>query len=70
MLTLVGLGLGSALAAGAVRWLRSLAWNVDAADPSAWVAAAVVLLVVSLLAAATPALRATRVSPGEALKSD
>ena len=70
MLTLVGLGLGLALAAGAVRWLRSLAWDVDAADPRSWAAAAVVLLIVSLLAAAMPALRAMRVSPSEALQSD
>lgn len=69
-LTVAGLAIGCGLATVAIRWLRSLAWNVDAADLRSWAAAAGVLLVVSIVAATLPALRATRVSPGEALRAE
>ena len=64
----VGLGLAGALALG--RLLTSLLYEVSPADPRVLAAAAVTLSAVSLLACLVPAIRATRVDPIDALRSE
>jgi putative ABC transport system permease protein len=53
-----------------VRFIRSMLFEVSAYDPQVFLAVAAVLSVVVLLASALPALRATRVDPLIALKSE
>ena len=64
----VGLGLGGALALG--RLLTSLLYQVSPADPRVLAAAALTLSGVSALACLVPAIRATRVNPIDALRSE
>jgi putative ABC transport system permease protein len=64
----VVLGLGGALALG--RLLTSLLYDVSPADPRVLGAAALTLSVVSALASLVPAIRATRVDPIDALRSE
>lgn len=62
----VGLGGAAAL----TRVTESLLFEVSAFDPVAFVAAAIAMLAVGLLAALIPAWRATRVDPTTALRSE
>jgi putative ABC transport system permease protein len=64
----VGLGLGGALALG--RLLTSLLYEVSPADPRVLVVAVLTLSAVSALATLVPAIRATRVDPIDALRSE
>ena len=50
--------------------LAGALFGVSAADPWAWTAAAAILLAATVGANALPALRASRVSPQEALRTD
>ncbi len=71
-LTMVGLGLVAGLA-GAVALTRvtsSLLFEVSALDPWAFVAGALGMAAVALIAALVPARRATRVDPTTALRSE
>ncbi len=67
---LIGLlaGLGGALASARV--LGSLLYGVPATDPTSFTAAGLLLLTVGLVAAWTPARRATRVDPTLALRAE
>jgi putative ABC transport system permease protein len=67
LLALAGVVIGGALAAWATRVLQSMLFEVGARDPVAYVAAAVVLLAVSVAAAWLPARKASRVDPIKAL---
>jgi putative ABC transport system permease protein len=69
-LTLAGLGIAIGLAASFVltRLLRSLLFEVSAADPVTYVAVAVLLLTIAVLACALPAWRAAQVDPMVALR--
>jgi ABC-type antimicrobial peptide transport system permease subunit len=58
------------LALGLTRALSALLYGVTASDPRAYIAAMVVLVVATTLAAAVPALRASRVDPLAALRSE
>jgi predicted permease len=69
-LTLAGTGLGAVAALGLTRLMRSQLYGVDAGDPTTLAAAAALLVGVSALAAAIPAVRATRVDPVDALRND
>ncbi len=69
-LVAVGLVLGAGLAAGAAFLLRGLLYGVTPLDPTAWSAAAAVMLVAALVANAVPARRAMRVEPLKALRTD
>ncbi len=62
------IGLAVAMAAG--RLLRALLFEVQPTDPVALVGASVVLVTVSLGAALIPAMRATRIDPVTALRSE
>jgi putative ABC transport system permease protein len=69
---LVGLGLALGLlgAWSTTRVLRSLLFEVQPTDPVVFVALALVTMAVAFVASAIPALRATRVDPLVALKSE
>ncbi len=67
-LTGFGVLIGSAAAALASRSIRSLLFGISPLDPVAFVAPAVLLLVVGVLAAAIPAVRAAAVAPAQALR--
>ena len=68
--TLVGIGIVLGIAAffALARLLGSLLYGVTAGDPLAMVSATVVLLVVGVLAAAIPGLRASRTDPAIVLR--
>ena len=58
------------MALGAGRLLQGLLHGVDAVEPVVLIAAPIVLFTASLLASFLPALRATRVDPTVALRSE
>jgi putative ABC transport system permease protein len=66
----VGLIAGCLLAVGVTRAMGGVLYGVSAADPPSWLAAAALLLGVSMLANFIPAHRASRVSPTEALRTE
>jgi putative ABC transport system permease protein len=68
--TIGGLAAGALLAWISSRFISTMLVNVSAADPIAFVGAAVFLLFVALLAAYFPARRATRVDPIVALRCE
>ena len=70
MLALGGIGLGSLGAIASTRWMRSMLFHVDPLDPLTFAAVAVALAAVAIGATWAPALRAARVSPVTAMRSD
>lgn len=70
LLAAAGAALGLTFAAAAGRLLGGLLYGVGALDPAVFAGVAAVLLVTATAAAAVPALRATRVDPVEALRSE
>jgi predicted permease len=69
-ITAVGIGIGVLMALGAGRVLQGLLYGVDAVEPVVLVTAPLILLASSLLASYIPALRATKVDPTVALRSE
>jgi putative ABC transport system permease protein len=69
-LTGVGVVVGVAGALALTRTIKSLLFEVSATDPVVFTAIPVLLVLVSLLACYTPARRATRVDPLEALREE
>jgi putative ABC transport system permease protein len=69
-LAALGLGLGLVGAVSLGRFLGSLLYGVDAADPLILAAVAVVLALVAMAACLLPALRAVSVDPMSALRAD
>jgi putative ABC transport system permease protein len=69
-MTLTGLGLGLVGTLGLTRLLTSLLYGVSPSDPRVLGGAVLVLAVVSTIACLVPAIRATRVNPIEALRSE
>ena len=71
-LRLTGFGIAAGLVVSLLltRVIASLLYGMPSFDLPAFVAAPVVLLVVAVLAASRPALRATRISAVEALRSE
>ena len=70
IMTGAGLALGLAFALGAARFIEPLLFRVSATDPLVYGTVVVVLLCVAGTAALVPGVRATRVDPAEALKSE
>jgi putative ABC transport system permease protein len=69
-MALVGIGLGLVGAIALGRLLTSLLYGISPADPRVLATGAFVLGAVSLLASLVPAIRATRVDPINALRSE
>ncbi len=69
-LTLIGSGIGLALALGASRLMANLLVGVSARDPMVFLTVPPILAAVSLLACYVPARRASRVDPLLALRQD
>jgi putative ABC transport system permease protein len=69
-LTTIGIVIGLLLAIGAGRFLRHMLYQVNSVEPLVLIAAPAILLTASLLAALIPALRATRVNPTAALRTE
>jgi predicted permease len=68
--TAIGVGIGALLALGAGQILRGFLYDVNAVEPLVLLTAPLVLLAASLAASFVPALRATRVDPIVALRSE
>jgi ABC-type antimicrobial peptide transport system permease subunit len=69
LLSATGIAAGLAGAAAMTRVLAGLLFGVGATDPATFAAAAAALLGAALLAAAVPAIRASRISGAAALRS-
>jgi hypothetical protein len=65
-----GLALGGALSAPALKLTQRLVFGVDPHDPRTLAGSAGVLLVVGVVAALLPALRASRIDPIEAIRAE
>jgi putative ABC transport system permease protein len=68
-LALAGVVVGVAAAFMLTRLMQSLLYEVQPADPVTFVTVPAMLMVVSLIASYVPALRATKVSPLIALRT-
>ena len=70
ILAAVGIGLGMIAAAAATRVMTALLFGVSALDPLTYVAVAVALGGTALIASYLPAVRATRIDPAVALRTE
>jgi len=69
-LVAIGGGIGIVLTLAATRALQALLFNVSAIDPVTFALGPAILLVVSLIAALPPALRAGRVDPAVVMRTE
>ena len=65
-----GLLVGALLAGGAAAAFRSQLFGLSPLDPTSFLAAGLVLLLLIILASAAPARRASGIDPMEALRSE
>ena len=70
MLVATGIGIGLLVAYWAGKALDSMLFGVGSHDPLVMGAACLCLFVVALIAAAAPALRASRIDPVIAIRAD
>jgi predicted permease len=69
-LVVLGLAAGAALALGASRQVESLLFETSARDPTVFALVALTLIGAALLAGVVPSMRAMRVDPASALRSE
>jgi putative ABC transport system permease protein len=69
-LALAGIAVGSLAAIASTRWMRSMLFQVDPLDPLTFAVVGVALAAVAIGATWAPALRAARVSPVTAMRTD
>ena len=67
---LIGLALGFGIALPATRLLRSFLYGVSPVDPAAYIGVTVILAGAGIAAAYSPARRAARIDPLNALRHD
>jgi putative ABC transport system permease protein len=67
---IAGIAIGSMIAFWAGRWVEPLLFSEKAGDPVIYASVGSMLLVVAVIATVQPALRATRVDPTVALRTD
>ena len=67
---LAGIVFGAAIALAAGRWVEPLLFGETARDPLVFAGVATVLILVAAAATAIPALRAARVDPNVALRTE
>jgi ABC-type antimicrobial peptide transport system permease subunit len=67
---IAGLAGGGAVAAWAVGFVKSYVYQLSVADPRIWTAAAILILATAGLGALLPAMRASRIDPVRALRTD
>jgi predicted permease len=67
---LVGLALGLAASAAAVRQIQSMLYETEPLDPSVFVIVTATLLLVAAMACVVPAWRASRLDPMQALRTE
>jgi putative ABC transport system permease protein len=70
MLLLVGIALGLAASVATTRLLARQIWNVSPFDPMAFGAVSLILVAAGLQACVWPALRAARIDPITALRTE
>jgi putative ABC transport system permease protein len=70
MLTIVGVIVGAALAYAAGRWMQSVLFGVNPADPTVFAGAVGVAALMAIAGSLMPAWRAVRVDPIEATRSE
>lgn len=70
LLSVAGVVLGSGAAFGVTRFMAKMLYQVKPSDPETFVSVATLLVLVALAACAVPALRAIRVDPLVALRSE
>jgi ABC-type antimicrobial peptide transport system permease subunit len=70
MLAIIGVAAGTAITLGASRLASALLYGIAPHDPVSYVSAAALLLVAAVTAGWIPALRAARVDPVTALRSE
>jgi putative ABC transport system permease protein len=66
----VGVVAGLAVAAAATRVLSTMLYQTEPLDPATFIATAIVLTLVAMLASYVPARRGTRIAPVEALRAE
>ncbi len=69
-LSLVGIGFGVAAALGLTRYMASLLYGVSALDPFTFVTVVCVIVAVAAAASYMPAIRAAKIDPIEALRTE
>lgn len=69
-LTVLGSGIGLAAAFGVTRFMASVLFDVSPTDPPTFAVVSVILVASAVAASLVPAMRATRVDPMIALRSD
>jgi hypothetical protein len=69
-LAVIGIGIGAGVALLAGRWVKPLLFDVSPKDPAVFAIVSVTLIAVAVAASWWPALRASRVDPNVALRSD
>jgi putative ABC transport system permease protein len=67
---IAGIAVGTALALFASRWMEPLLFKQSAKDPIVYSLVAAMLLVVALVASASPAMRAAKADPNTALRAE